>query len=192
MFLSIGAIFKDIIIVMALSIIPINSASFYKLFYQTTGQFKRFANSSYTYTIIYLLLKLILVFLFKSDNYIFYIMTTLVANLFIFIKLDFKFYKEYKNIKSKYSKEIINNIKVGFSILLANLSVFLFYGIDKWFVKIFHSNNDFAYYSFAIFMLNIVNIFINAVSIIFYNYLAKGEDKEKVKELKIYFLIIGE
>ena len=191
-FLIIGLSTKDFIItIMAVSIIPINTTSFHKLFYQSTGQFKRFANASYIYTATYMITNLLLVFLFKSNNYILYILTTLVANLIVFIKLEYKFYIEFKDVDIKYSDDIKKNIKIGFFVLLANLSVLLFYGIDRWFVKIFYSNNDFAYYSFAISMLNIVNIFINAISIIFYNYLSKDENVERIKKLKIYFLIVG-
>lgn len=195
-FILIGILKKDfIILIMALSIIPINTISFHKLFYQATGQFKKFANASYIYTGIYLITNLLLVILFKSNNYVLYIIVTLLANMVVFVKLEYKFYKEYKNVNTEYTecikREIKDNVKIGFYVLLGNLSVLLFYGIDRWFVKIFYSNNDFAYYSFAISMLNIVNIFISAISITFYNYLAKGEDKEKIKSLKAYFLILG-
>lgn len=191
-FIVISIISKNLIVsLMALSIIPINTVSFHKLFFQSTGQFKSFANINYIYTSIYLITNLILVFLIKTDNYILYIMTTMVANIIVFINLEYKFIMRYKNIKTKRTPEVKDNIKVGFYILIANLSVLLFYGIDRWFVKVFYKTNDFAYYSFAISMLNIVNIFISAISITFYNYLSKGEDKERIKELKIYFLIIG-
>lgn len=191
-FIVISFVSKNfIILLMALSIIPINTISFHKLFFQSTGQFKNFANINYMYTSIYLITNLILVFLIKTDNYILYIMTTVVANIIVFISLEYKFIKGYKNIKIKRTPDVKDNIKVGFYILIANLSVVLFYGIDRWFVKVFYNTNDFAHYSFAISMLNIVNIFISAISITFYNYLSKGEDKEKIKELKIYFLIIG-
>lgn len=191
-FILISIASKNLIIfLMAISIIPINTASFHKLFFQSTGQFKLFANANYVYTVIYMLTNIILVFLMKSDNYIFYIMTTLIANIAVFITLEYRFYMKYRSVKVKYSSEVNNNIKVGFYILLGNLSVSLFYGIDRWFVKIFYSNNDFAYYSFAISMLNIINIFINAISTTFYNYLSMGENEERIKKLKECFLIIG-
>lgn len=191
-FLVISIINKDFIIfLMSISIIPINTLSFHKFFYQATGQFEKFTKINYIYSAIYLLINIILIFLIKSNNYILYIMTTIVANIIVFINLEVRFWSEYKNIHIKCTKDIMNNIKVGFYILLANLSVLLFYGIDRWFVKIFYSNENFSYYSFAISMLSIVNLLVGSISIIFYNYLAKGENKEKIKKLKIYFLIIG-
>ena len=40
-------------------------------------------------------------------------------------------------------------------------------------------------------MLNIINLLVNAIAITFYNYLSKGENKEKIKKMKNYFLILG-
>ncbi|WP_040194939.1 lipopolysaccharide biosynthesis protein [Clostridium culturomicium] len=183
---------KDLIIfLMALSIVPINAGAFHKLFYQATGQFKKYASASYIYTLIYLLLNVFLVVVFKSKNYIYYCLTTFIANVVVYILLEIYFYKSFRKIKGKYSSSIWNNYSVGFIVLLGNLSVMLFYAIDRWFIKLFFDTSAFAYYSFAVSMLNIINLLINAISITFYNYLAKGENEEKIKKLKNYFLIVG-
>lgn len=191
-FLIISLVTKDLIVIlMMLSIVPINTCAFHKIFYQAIGQFRKYASANYIYIGIYLTTNIILVFLMKSNNYIFYIITSLIANIIVFIRLEISFYKEYKNIKIIEDKNVCKNIKVGFIILIANLGVLLFYGMDRWFVKLYFNNEDFAYYSFAISMLSIINILISAVSMTFYNYLAKGEDEEKIKILKNYFLIVG-
>lgn len=67
----------------------------------------------------------------------------------------------------------------------------IFYGLDRWFIKIFFTEYDFAYYSFAISMLNLINILINSISVIFYNYIAKDENKTIINNLKRYLLILG-
>lgn len=191
-FIFIGILNSDIIMtLMGLSIVPMNTIAFHKLFYQATGQFKQYAKASYIYTSIYLGLNILLAILFKSQNYIYYCIASLFSNIIVYIILEIKFYKNNKGIKAKYNFKIWNNIRVGFFILLGNLSVLLFYAIDRWFIKIFLSVNDFAYYSFAVSMLNIVNLLVNAIAITFYNYLSKGENKEKIKKMKNYFLILG-
>lgn len=53
--------------------------------------------------------------------------------------------------------------------------------------KIIFDVDSFAYYSFAISMLNIINLLVSAVSVTFYNYLSKGEKEEEVKNLKMLF-----
>lgn len=180
-----------ILFLMAISIIPINVVGFYNMFYQATGQFNKYSINSYMYILINLILNILLVIIFNNKNYIFYCLTTLIANIVLFIFLEIKFYFNYRKIKYNKKENVFNNIKVGFFILLGNLSVMMFYAIDRWFIKIFYTVNDFAYYSFAISMLNIVNLLIGAISVTFYNYLAKEKNMEKLKELKKYFLILG-
>lgn len=191
-FLILGVLNKDIIItLMGLSIIPMNTIAFHKMFYQATGQFTKYAKASYLYTGIYLGLNIVLALIFKNQNYIYYCLASLISNVGVYIMLEFRFYKDTNGIKSEYNKEIWNNVKVGFFVLLGNLSVLLFYAIDRWFIKIFLGVNDFAYYSFAVSMLNIINLLVNAIAITFYNYLSKGENQEKIKKMKKYFLILG-
>lgn len=180
-----------IIFLFALSIVPINTVAFYNLFYQSIGEFKKYANISYVYTLIYLITNVLLAIVFRSKNYIGYCITSILANGVVFLYLEYKFAREFSRIKVKYDKKVWNNIKIGFFILLGNLSVVMFYAIDRWFIKLFYTVNDFAYYSFAISMLNIINLLVSAISVTFYNYLAKDENEEKVKKLKRYFIILG-
>ncbi len=190
--LVIALVKKDIILILfSLSIIPINTFAFFSLFYQSIGEFKKYTNITYVYTIIYLLLNVILAVVFRNDNYILYCITSIIANGIVFLYLEFKYFKQFKSIKAKYDSKVWNNIKVGFFILLGNLSVLMFYAIDRWFIKFFYTVSDFAYYSFAISMLNIINLLISSISIAFFNYLSKGENVEKIKKLKDYFLILG-
>lgn len=191
-FTTIGMLDKDIIVVlMGLSIIPMNTLSFHKLFYQATGQFKEYAKVSYIYTSIYLIINILLAVVFRSENYIYYCLASLISNGIVYVILELRFYKNTRGIKSKYITKIWNNIKIGFFVLLGNLSVMLFYAIDRWFIKIFLDINDFAYYSFAISMLSIINLLINSISMTFYNYLSKEESEEKIIKLKNYFLLLG-
>lgn len=187
------ALYKNdiIIFLFALSIVPINTVSFYKLFYQSIGEFKKYANISYVYTLIYLMTNVLLAIVFRSKNYIGYCITSILSNGIVFLYLEYKFVIEFTKIKVKYDRKVWNNIKIGFFILLGNLSVVMFYAIDRWFIKLFYTVNDFAYYSFAISMLNIINVLVGAISVTFYNYLAKDENEEKVKKLKRYFIILG-
>ncbi len=180
-----------IIFLMGISIIPMNVVGFYKMFYQAVGEFNKYVYISYIYTIINFLSNIFLIFILKSKNYIPYCLTSLLANIVIYLYLEYKFLSEFRGVKIKYDKIVFNNIKIGFFVLFGNLSVMMFYAIDRWFIKLFYTVNDFAYYSFAISMLNIINLLISAISVTFYNYLAKDEDEEKVKKLKRYFIILG-
>lgn len=191
-FLILAFVKKDIIIFfIAISIIPINSLSFYKLFYQSIGEFKIYANISYIYTIVYLILNILLAIIIKSTDYKLYCLAGIIANIIVFVYLEYSYFKVFSAIKIKYTKKVWENIKVGFFILLGNLAVVLFYGLDRWFIKVFYSVNDFAYYSFAVSMLNVINVLIGAISVTFYNYLVKEEIEENIKKLKKYLIVVG-
>lgn len=183
---------RDVILLLfGVSIIPVNALSFHKLLYQAIGEFKKYTNILNIYTIVYLLTNVLLAVVFRSENYVYYCFTTIIANLIVFAYLEIKFYINFKGIDIKYDKRVWRNIKVGIFILLANLAVVFFYGLDRWFIKWFYTTADFAYYSFAFSMLNIINMMIGAVAVTFYNFLAKGPEESEIKSLKSKLVIAG-
>lgn len=191
-FFIVGIIKKDfIIILLSASIIPVNTLQFHQLFYQAVGEFKEYSRSIYIYTSLTLTLNVVLAIVLRNKNYIFYCLAVFFANLITYMYLELKFLRKTKGIQPQNKSFFVDNIKVGFFVLIGNLSVIIFYGIDRWFVKLLFSSADFAYYSFAVSMLGIVNVLVSSISIAFYNYLSKGEDQEKLKKLKMYFLILG-
>lgn len=190
--LVISLVCKNLLIFMiGISIIPAIISTFYKAIYQATGEFGKYSNIIYIYTITYTIINIVLAFVVKSENYIMYGFATFISTVFSIAFYEYKFIKKHRTIKAIYSSELVNNIKTGFFILLGNLSFVLFAGADKWFVKIFLTSKDFAYYSFAISMLNIVNTLLSAISVTFYNYLFKTNSKEKINKLKQYLIILG-
>ena len=188
----VSIILKNLILFMfSISILPIMMQGFFKNLYQATGNFDKYSKIMYLYTVSYMILNILLALVFRCENYILYCLTTFGANLISVIIFEIKFLSEYKNEKTTITKEVFNNIKSGFFILLGNISVVALFGIDKWFVKLFLTVEDFAYYSFAVAMLNIINVLINAISITFYNYLFENKSEEKINKLKKYLVSLG-
>lgn len=145
----------------------------------------------YMYTCLYAVFNVVLALILKSQNYIYYCLTSIIANILSVIFVEVKFLNDFKNVKIHIDKNIFENIKIGFFIMLGNLSVMGLFGIDKWFIKLFFDTKSFAYYSFAVSMLNLINTLISAISITFYNYLFNNNYYEKVNNLKSYLLSIG-
>ena len=180
-----------IVFLFAISVLPIMISNFHKYIYQATGDFNKYTKITYVYVICYMILNITLALLFRSQNYIYYCLTTFIANLLSILGVEFSFIKSNLHVRGIINKRILDNIKVGFFILLGNLAIVGLFGIDKWFVKLFMTTEDFAYYSFAVSMLNIVNILINAISITFYNYLFENNNEDKISELKSVLLFLG-
>jgi O-antigen/teichoic acid export membrane protein len=80
---------------------------------------------------------------------------------------------------------------VGIFIMLGNLSTILIYSLDRWFVKLWLTVESFAYYSFAVSLMAIVNLVISSVAMTFYPYLSRGYTEKLLNKLKNYFIIVG-
>ena len=183
---------KVTMFIFAISIIPYMLSSFFQMIFQATGEFKKYSRIMYIYTFVYMVTNVFLAFILKNTNYIYYCLTTYIANIAEVIFVEIKFLKENKRIKPEYDKKnIITNFKVGILVMVGNLAVIGFFGIDKWFVKLFLTTEDFAYYSFAVSMLNVINILIKAISITFYSYLFENNTEKNINKLKNYLMIIG-
>ena len=189
----IGLLLKNkILFLFGITVFPLMVASFHKYLYQATGEFGKYSKIMYAYTLSYLLINIILVLFFKVDNFVYYCFVNFVANLLSGIFFEIKYIRDSRIIVSNNSPKIIkNNIKVGFIILLGNLAVMGLYGIDKWFIKLFFDNSNFAYYSFAVSMLHIVTTLVNAISITFYNYLFNNNNYNVLMKLQKYLSALG-
>ena len=191
--LFIGLLFKStIIVILALSILPVMIQTFYRLLYQATGEFSKYSKIMFKYSFVYLFLNIVLVFIFKINNFKYYCFITIIAYLISVLNEEISFLKKFKEYKRIIDlNKIATNISKGFIILIANLAVVGVFGIDKWFVKLLFQTEDFAYYSFAVSMFNLINNLINAISITFYNYLFENSNKEKINKLKNILFMIG-
>ena len=63
--------------------------------------------------------------------------------------------------------------------------------IDRWFVKVLYSVADFAYYSFAVTMLRLINVVITAFSVTLYNFFCRKAKSEEIALLRKIVLAVG-
>ena len=130
-FLVLSILMKNMMLfLLSVTVIPVNTLQFHQLFYQAIGKFKEYSSSVYVYSGLLVVLNILLALGFRNKNYIFYCLAVLASNIIACILLEVRFFKDIKGIKSKYNKGISNNIKIGVFILIGNLSVIFFPGID--------------------------------------------------------------
>ena len=192
-FLLIGFITKNIIIILfTLTIIPINIYRFFMFFSQAIGNFNVYSKIKVFIPNFVLLLNLMIIFIFKKNNYLPFVFIQIFTYYAILLYLELYY---YKILSTDYLTKGLNilkkNFSVGIFIMMGNLCSILFFSIDRWFVKFFFPIEEFAYYSFAISLMLIVNILISSITIIFYPYLAKENKEKKIKNIKNILLIIG-
>ena len=192
--LIIGIIMNDsIVIAFAFGLFSYNILGYLKSFYQATGEFKLYGNCLNFEKILIFILNLFFVFIIKSDNSNFYIGIQVISGIVICIFLTLKLNRQINFLKYLEISffEIKENIKSGFILMLGNFSSGLLTGIDRWFVKIFLTTIDFAKYSFATGMENIISVFTTPITIAMYNYFCKKKDVKDIKMFKNVALIWG-
>lgn len=187
-----GICFKQLLwILVGVGLLPINCYSFHRMFFQATGQFNKYSKVSYVYTIVYLVLNAALAIIFKCEKPWPYCLAIVAAYLLATFVGEIDFRCQVGKVRALYSKSLFNNVKVGIFILMGNLAVQMFYAIDQWFVKGTMQDTQFAYYSFAVSLINMVNVLISAITVTFYNFLAQRPAQEKVTDIKTLLIILG-
>lgn len=184
---------NELLFLFAIGMFTTNILGYMKSLYQATGEFKLYSKTLNIEKILILVLNLILIFLLQIKKPFLYIIIQILVGIILSLYLIINLEKNIKCIfKGKLSFNVIwENIKSGFVMMLGNFSVGLFSSIDRWFVKILMNVNNFAMYSFAASMQNIIMTFTTPVSISLYNYMCINRAVEKIKRLKRYCLIWG-
>lgn len=194
-FLVLGLILKDLILAaFALSILPVNMRTFFSFLYQALGELSLYAKIRIASPLLILIFNLSIIFIFKINQYIPFVFANLLAAYIVFLILEFQYNKllDIKHVRAEKDFEEIKKLfTTGLFIMLGNLSSIFVYSLDRWFVKILLSVEDFAYYSFAISMMGVINLMISSVALTFYPYLARGYNEEQIKVFKKYMLLIG-
>lgn len=174
-----------IFIYVAFNMVLINLTTFFAFVNQITKRFSVYTRLLSASKIIYILA--IAGTLFVNERYhIIYIIVHTIVNI---ITLAGYMYKSRDLVFGtldgilKNLRDIINNITVGFFVMIGNFMALAIIGLDKLFVERFLTLRDFAMYSFAAAMISVVYLLLNAVSTAVYPYLTRVRRREALKIL---------
>lgn len=180
---------NKIILLALLSALPINMVGLYESIYQATGEFHRYGKIINISSILTLIVNMVLIFIIGTDNALVYITFYFIIYLFVWIILELP-NKFYRKLIGGFSFNIlIRNIRSGFLLMLSNFASIIQTTMDRLFVKYYLPASDFAYYSFAVSMENMINVLITPITVTMYNYFCKN--KGSYKKLLNYILIAG-
>jgi len=170
-------------------ILPFQVVLFISLLYRATGEFNKYVVVRVAQNVINLLSILIVVFIVRSP--LLYMRVQVVGYIGIAIVCVVLVVFSAKKAEKIKQSEIKSITSMGFTIMTANAISLLFVTLDRWFVKVKFTVNDFAYYSFAVSMLSLFIILINSVTVLFYPYLARNKgDARVVSKVKKYIILI--
>lgn len=190
----IGWLVNDtVLIITALTVIPVNVAAAFKNILQATGEFKSYSRIMNYSSILTFVATMILLFGIRTDYDLLYICVMAAVTFLVWFLLEQKLKREYDEvIRVKVSvKNLTENIRSGFVLMLGNFSNILMTSIDRWFVKFLLPTANFAYYSFVVSAENLVGVFINPIMTTMYNYICVTTDYKAIRKIKRMCLIFA-
>lgn len=194
-FILIACYLKDgCLLFAAISVLPINMVSFYKFVYQATGEFKQYRYITNLSSILIFVLNSVLLFIVKTNISLWYVVIQTLVFYIVWIYYESR--NSITHIRNRISFQeagacFKENIHLGIIIMLGNFMGVWITSIDRWFVKIFFSVAEFAYYSFAVTMLRFINVVVTAFSVTLYNFFCKSPVEEEIARVRKSVLIVG-
>lgn len=181
--------YEPTLIYFSIYILPFQIVHFFRLYYRAIGEFDKYSVLQGTITVFNLINTLIIIICFSRPTVL--IILQIISYFSIAIFISIKFCKEYNKSRKISINEFFSISKLGFIIMIANTFSALFFSLDRWFIKFKFPKEDFAYYSFAVSMLNLFVVLITSITILFYPYFARNiKNKLIIKKVKIYLIII--
>ena len=192
--LVISLVIKDFVFMaFAVSSFCINLIGYYKNFYQAVGEFQLYGKALNYQSILLFAVNMLLLFLLRTDDSKIYIITQVGTAAVVMFYLTFRLERKTAFMKKGKASldQIKENILSGFTLMLGNFSSSIFTGLDRWFVKILMTSIEFAYYSFAVSLENIINVFISPITISLYNVFCKNKEIAYIYKIKKLTLLWG-
>ncbi len=171
----------------------INIIGYYKNLYQAVGEYGLYGKSLNYQTILIFLANILFIFVIRTDNVNVYVVVQILSALLIAVYLSILIEKKtdlFAKGKAKISV-VKENVFSGFTLMLGNFSSSLFTGLDRWFVKMLMANENFALYSFAVSLENIINVFVTPITISLYNAFCKRKEVSYIKGMKCLSMLWG-
>lgn len=175
-------------------IMPLQIIHFFRLYYRALGEFDKYSLLQGILVIFELLNTLFIVIYVKSQNPDLFITIKIINHVIVAVLFSLLFFNKHRTSGPAPLKwgDYTAVMKPGFLVLIADMAAALFFSLDRWFVMILFDDAAFAFYSFAVSILNLFLVFITSVTNIFYSYISKKlEDAAFIKLLKSCVLIIS-
>lgn len=191
---TVGVVYKSLIIIaFSMGMFATNVLGYLKSLYQATGEFTQYGKTLNYEKIMIFIFNMILLFILKTDNYVYYIWIQIIVGTLIMGYLTVRLEKQlnFLHIGKVSIKQFKENISSGLVLMLGNFSSGLFTGLDRWFVKILMIPTNFAFYSFAVSTESIINVFMTPITVSMYNYFCNERNIIKIKRIKSITLIWG-
>lgn len=187
-----GVLRKDtVLLLFSLATFFVTMNTYHQNFLQAIGDFNTYSKGNILKSIFYVVILLFATLVFKSDNYIIYVILNIISLAFILIYYEFKNYRTFGYNNNINFNNKIDIFKIGIFILIANMSLTFVGNVGNWIVNFGFSIEEFAQYSFQNSVLNVILLIVNAVGLVFYNVISKDNRPSILKVIKELSLLLG-
>lgn len=175
-------------------VLPYCYVESYKSLFQAWSEFTKYSIINTAIPLLRVFFSLMCYFILQTLTGQFVIYITIICYYSIFFYVLRDGFLGLKNIKTArlFTRHNTNTLWLGLRIMLGNYLDILFKTFDKLFIIILFSTYDFAMYSFALSMHNIVNIFIVSIAQPMFPYMASHElTRREMKNFQNLLIIFG-
>lgn len=201
--LSISSIFtrddhiRFILVLLGLNVVAINVLGYFQQISQITQRFKEFSARKIIQGIINVVLVVILYFAIRFANgkfdYRLYVTLIVIENYILSVWYVIT-YKDiifgHASLLTKTRISIIEYIKTGVPLLVANMCATLILTLDRQFVNVLFDVATYGVYSFAYNMLSLVTVATSAISTVLYPTMKRSNEEELLKRYSFLIRII--
>lgn len=193
--LVISFVIKDSLIAsFALGLFGYNMLGYFKNIYQAVGEFKNYSRVLNIVAVLNFVGNMVLIAVARSDYPYAYIGLYICVDIFVWCILEWKT-RKFLNLGVGFlffdSHKLVRYVKDGILLLFGNLTSIFLTGMDRWFTKFLLLTVDFAQYSFAVSVENMLNVAITPITVTLYNYLCKRPSVDRIKKLRAYVTIFA-
>lgn len=184
----------DAFLFFSLFVFPLQIIHFFRLYYRALGEFKKYSILQISLVFFELLNTLFIVLYIRSEQPSLFIILKILNHVLIAFIFSIVFLMKHKskNTISLKRGDIFRLIKPGIVVMLADIIVAFFFSMDRWFVKLLFSQDDFAYYAFAVSMLTLFLTMITSVANIVYSEMARScEDNSYLNSLRSFAVVLS-
>lgn len=176
-----------------------NVMGYYQIISQIVGRFTELANRNLVYSFLSVVAIIVLwvMSLILQENVSYRVFTSLYIAIFAFLAVWYIFsyrditFGKKASIQSE-KKTIFCFMKNGIPLMIANLCSMFVLTIDRQFVNVLFSTQEYAIYAFAYNMLAMINTLTGAVSVVLYPTLKKLDtDSLKANYAKLISVILS-
>ena len=185
---------NQILLLCSLVVLPVGVSNYVRNLYTAVGEFKKYSRYTNINTIMLLLINVVLLFIIKTDAYIYYIIAYIIAYFLYWVFIECELRKALGKPKRslKFDRRYLReDVRSGIFLMTGNFCNVIFTSIDRLFVKGLIGMVKFAYYSFAASIENLLNIFVTPISTTMYNYFCRERRRDKVEKIKRYSLLLA-